>query len=104
MEAVPFENLDIIAGRPIVLEEEALLDKIVRRRRGGFCYELNGLFSALLRTLGFRVTRLSAGVLNEDGTFGPDFDHMTLLVELEDRWLADVGVGGFFREPPLPHG
>lgn len=101
MDAVPFENLDIVAGRPIVLEEEALFDKIVRRQRGGFCYELNGLFSALLRTLGFWVTRLSAGVLREDGTFGPDFDHMTLLVELEDRWLADVGFGDSFREPLL---
>ena len=101
MEAVPFENLDIVAGRPIVLEEEALYDKIVNRRRGGFCYELNGLFSALLRTLRFRVTRLSAGVLNEDGTFGPDFDHMILLVELEDRWLADVGFGDSFRESLL---
>lgn len=101
MDAVPFENLDIVAGRPIVLEEEALFDKIVSRRRGGFCYELNGLFSALLRELGFPVTRLSAGVLNEDGTFGPDFDHMTLLVELEDRWLADVGFGDSCREPLL---
>ena len=98
MHAVPFENLDIHLGRPIVLEETALFDKIVRRRRGGFCYELNGLFSALLRTLGFRVIRLSAGVL-DDGTFGPAFDHMTLVVELEDRWLADVGFGDSFREP-----
>ena len=98
MHTVPFENLDIHLGRPIVLEEAALFDKIVRRRRGGFCYELNGLFSALLRTLGFRVTRLSAGVL-DDGAFGPAFDHMTLVVELEDRWLADVGFGDSFREP-----
>jgi N-hydroxyarylamine O-acetyltransferase len=99
MEHVPFENLDIHAGRPIVLDEDALFDKIVRRHRGGFCYELNGLFSALLRAMGFRVTRLSAGVLNDDGTFGPDFDHMILLVELEERWLADVGFGDSFREP-----
>jgi N-hydroxyarylamine O-acetyltransferase len=99
MERVPFENLDIHAGRPIVLEEEALFDKIVRRRRGGFCYELNGLFSALLREMGFRVARLSAGVLNDDGTFGPDFDHMILRVDLGDRWLADVGFGDSFREP-----
>jgi N-hydroxyarylamine O-acetyltransferase len=99
MEHVPFENLDIHARRPIVLDEEALFDKIVRRRRGGFCYELNGLFSALLREMGFRVTRLSAGVLNDDGTFGPDFDHMILQVDLADRWLADVGFGDSFREP-----
>jgi len=99
LEAIPFENLDIHLGRPIVLEEHALFDKIVRRRRGGFCYELNGLFSALLRELGFRVTRLSAGVMRADGGFGPDFDHMTLLVDLDDRWLADVGFGDSFREP-----
>jgi N-hydroxyarylamine O-acetyltransferase len=98
LHTVPFENLDIHFGRPIVLDEDALFDKIVRRRRGGFCYELNGLFSALLRQLGFRVTRLSAGVL-ADGTFGPEFDHMTLLVELENRYLADVGFGESFWEP-----
>jgi len=101
MQSVPFENLDIHAGRPIVLEEGALFDKIVGRHRGGFCYELNGLFSALLRELGFRVTRMSAGVLNDDGSFGPDFDHMILLVELEDRWLTDVGFGDSFCEPLL---
>jgi N-hydroxyarylamine O-acetyltransferase len=99
MECVPFENLDIHAGRPIVLDEGALFDKIVRRRRGGFCYELNGLFSALLRGLGFPTTRLSAGVLDAEGEFGPDFDHMILLVELEERWLADVGFGDSFCEP-----
>jgi len=101
MGSVPFENLDIHAGRPILLEEGALFDKIVGRRRGGFCYELNGLFSALLQELGFRVTRLSAGVLKEDGSFGPDFAHMVLLVELKDRWLADVGFGDSFCEPLL---
>lgn len=101
LEAVPFENLDIHFGRPIVLDEEALFDKIVTRRRGGFCYELNGLFSALLRELGFPVTRLSAGVARPEGSFSPDFSHMTLLVELEDRWLADVGFGDSFREPLL---
>lgn len=99
LEAVPFENLDIHLRRPIVLDEAALFDKIVRRRRGGFCYELNGLFAALLRALGFRVTMLSAGVARADGTFGPDFDHMTLLVDLSERWLADVGFGDSFREP-----
>jgi N-hydroxyarylamine O-acetyltransferase len=99
LESVPFENLDIHLRRPIILNEEALFDKIIRRRRGGFCYELNGLFDVLLRSLGFRVTRLSAGVRRQDGTFGPEFDHMTLLVQLEQRWLADVGFGESFREP-----
>lgn len=99
--AVPFENLNIHTGQSIVLEDEALFDKIVVRRRGGFCYELNGLFAALLRGLGFKVDMLSAGVANGEGSFGPDFDHMTLLVTLEQRWLADVGFGDSFLEPLL---
>src|ERR1700690_1319067 len=53
--AVPFENLDIHLGRPIALDDAGLFEKIVTRRRGGFCYELNGLFAALLRELGFSV-------------------------------------------------
>lgn len=97
--AVPFENLDIPLGRAVVLEEAALFEKIVSRRRGGFCYELNGLFAALLRDLGFRVSRLSARVADGRGYFGPDFDHLALLVELEDRWLADVGFGDCFGRP-----
>src|SRR5215212_6141818 len=97
--AVPFENLSIHWGEPIVLDDEALFDKVVARRRGGFCYELNGLFAALLRALGFQVTMLSAAVARADGTFGPDFDHMALQVTLEERWLADVGFGDSFRDP-----
>lgn len=97
--SVPFENLSIHAGQPIVLEDEALFAKIVEGRRGGFCYEANGLFAALLRALGFNVVMLSAGVARASGDFGPDFDHMALLVTLEQRWLADVGFGDSFREP-----
>ena len=96
---VPFENLSIHAKQPIVLEDEALFGKIVERKRGGFCYECNGLFAALLRALGFDVAMLSAAVANAAGVFGPDFDHMTLLVSLEQRWLVDVGFGDSFREP-----
>jgi N-hydroxyarylamine O-acetyltransferase len=117
--AVPFENLSIHSGEPIILDDDALFEKIVVRRRGGFCYELNGLFAALLGELGFEVAMLSARVANAQGTFGPDFDHMTLLVALDedergDRWpstpaglprrgprLADVGFGDSFREPLL---
>ena len=97
--AVPFENLDIHRREPIVLDDEALFDKLVTRRRGGFCYELNGLFAALLRSLGFDVAMLSAEVAMEDDSFGPPFDHMALLVTLQERWLADVGFGDSFREP-----
>lgn len=97
--AVPFENLDIGLGRPIVLNEAAIVEKVVARRRGGFCYELNGAFAALLRALGFDVTLLSAGVAREGGGFGPEFDHLALLVRLEERWLADVGFGDSFYRP-----
>jgi N-hydroxyarylamine O-acetyltransferase len=99
LRAVPFENLSIHLGEPIVLSEQALFDKIVVRRRGGFCYELNGLFAGLLRELGFTVSMLSARVMDESGQFGPEYDHMTLLVQLEERWLADVGFGDSFLEP-----
>jgi N-hydroxyarylamine O-acetyltransferase len=99
--AVPFENLSIHAGESIVLNDDALFDKIVQNRRGGFCYEANGLFAGLLRALGFEVAMLSAGVATRDGGFGPDFDHMTLMVTLAERWLVDVGFGDSFLEPLL---
>ncbi len=98
---VPFENLDIHWKRPIVVDGERFLAKVVRDRRGGFCYELNGAFATLLRTLGFDVTMLSARVISADGIEGPPFDHMTLMVRFEDgsRWLADVGFGDSFVRP-----
>src|ERR1700694_5099663 len=96
---VPFENLDIALGRKIALEEDFFIRKIVERRRGGFCYELNGAFAALLRALGFRVTLLSCRVARQDGSYGPEFDHLTLRVDLEEPWLADVGFGDCFLEP-----
>jgi N-hydroxyarylamine O-acetyltransferase len=99
--AVPFENLSIHYGQPITLDEAALYDKIVRRRRGGFCYELNGLFAWLLRQLGFTVELLSAEVAEDDGRYSPPFDHLTLRVRALDGadWLADVGFGDSFRRP-----
>jgi N-hydroxyarylamine O-acetyltransferase len=99
LHAVPFENLSIHAGEPILLEDEALFKKIVEDRRGGFCYECNGLFAALLRALGFDVRMLSAEVAHADGGFSPPFDHMALLVGLDERRLADVGFGDSFLEP-----
>lgn len=97
--AVPFENLDVHLKRAIVLDAEKMAGKIVAERRGGICYELNSAFCALLSGLGFRVSMLSAGVARDEGGFDPPFDHMTLLVDLEERWLADVGFGDSFREP-----
>jgi N-hydroxyarylamine O-acetyltransferase len=96
---VPFENLDIALGRKIVCDEEAFVRKVVERRRGGFCYELNGAFAALLRALGFRVTLLSACVPRADGSQAPEFDHLVLRVDLEEPWLADVGFGDCFLDP-----
>jgi N-hydroxyarylamine O-acetyltransferase len=103
LQQVPFENLDIYRRRLFALDPAALFDKIVTRRRGGFCYELNGLFALLLQQLGFEVTRLAARVVNQAGGLGPEFDHLTLQVrcpgEDDTQWLADVGFGDSFLEP-----
>lgn len=102
MRSVPFENLDIGLKRPIRLTEEALWDKIVRQKRGGFCYELNGLFARLLQEVGFEVTYLNARVYNRQGEMGIDFDHLALLVHIpsqSERWLVDVGFGDSFDQP-----
>jgi N-hydroxyarylamine O-acetyltransferase len=99
---IPFENLDIALKRPIQLSEEALWEKIIIHKRGGFCYELNSLFAWLLKQIGFDVTYLNARVFNRDGNLGIDFDHLALLVRIPQestRWLADVGFGDSFNEP-----
>ncbi len=99
LNAVPFENLSIHLGEGIVLKPQALVEKIVTRRRRGFCYELNGAFAALLQALGYRVTLLAGRVYStKDDAFGPPFDHLALRVEAQESgdggpWLADVGFG-----------
>ncbi len=98
MLAIPFENLDIPLGNPITLSLPSFYDKIVGRRRGGFCYELNGLFCWLLEQIGFEVVMVSARVF--DGAQpGAEFDHLVLLVEMEQTFVADVGFGDSFLEP-----
>jgi len=97
--AVPFENLDISLGRKIIVDEDAILNKVIHLRRGGFCYELNTAFAALLRALGFQVTLLSARVARANGGEGPEFDHLALRVDLDEPWLVDVGFGESFLEP-----
>ena len=102
MLRVPFENLNIVQKRPILLTEEALWDKMIVRKRGGFCYELNGLFAQLLQELEFDITYLNARVYNRKGRLGIDFDQLALLVRIPGqpgRWLADVGFGDSFHEP-----
>jgi N-hydroxyarylamine O-acetyltransferase len=102
--AVPFENLSIHLGESISLDEADLIHKIVGRRRGGFCYELNGAFACLLECLGAQVKRVSARVYGGDGEMGPPFDHLALVVRLPDGsgpWLTDVGFGGHSTYPLL---
>ncbi|UUU33973.1 arylamine N-acetyltransferase [Streptomyces sp. CA-210063] len=101
LRAVPFENLSIHLGEEIVLEEKQLLDKVVGERRGGFCFELNGLFGALLAALGYDVTLLAARVYGEEGRLGIPYDHLALRVRTVDGgdWLADVGFGANSHYP-----
>jgi N-hydroxyarylamine O-acetyltransferase len=94
--SVPFENLHTHMDIRIVLEIPWLYDKIVTQRRGGFCYELNGLFAELLRDLGHSVELLAARVFNGE-KLGPPFDHLALLVD--GAWLVDVGFGAFSLHP-----
>jgi N-hydroxyarylamine O-acetyltransferase len=93
--SVPFENLDILLGRGISLDQESVFDKIVTRRRGGYCFEQNALFKTVLRQLGFRVTGMAARVRLG---VAPDVEtprtHMLLRVDLDNGpYIADVGFG-----------
>jgi N-hydroxyarylamine O-acetyltransferase len=101
LQTVPFENLDIVAGLRPPLSRAGVLDKIVTRRRGGFCYELNEAFSALLTHLGFAVRRIEARVwIEPQQKFGAPFDHMALIISLPDgEFLVDVGFGDSNRTP-----
>jgi N-hydroxyarylamine O-acetyltransferase len=98
---IPFENLDVLLRRPIRLDTEGLQRKLVRDRRGGYCFEQNLLFAAALEALGFRVTRLAARVRYRAARLLAR-THMLLAVEAEGRsWLADVGFGGSGPLRPL---
>lgn len=98
---IPFENLDIHNNAPIELDVNKLYDKIINRNRGGFCYELNGLFNELLKELGFKTYFVSCNVFSPDkNDFGPDFDHIAMIGEIDgDEYLIDVGFGENFIEP-----
>jgi N-hydroxyarylamine O-acetyltransferase len=100
LDTVPFENLSIALGEPITLDLDALANKIVDRRRGGFCYELNGLFGALLTELGYRVTYVGAQVRNDTWYTFP-LDHLALIVACDNgsEWVLDVGFGAHSRHP-----
>lgn len=98
--AVPFENLDIHYNQPILLDLPTIFNKIVKKGRGGFCYELNGLFYYLLKAIGFDAKIISARVANEKGVYGVEYDHLAIVVNVEGQdFLVDVGFGQFSFEP-----
>ena len=97
--SIPFENLDIQNKTEIKLEKNHLFNKVVKNFRGGFCYELNYLFSFLLNELGFDVNLISAQIFDNE-KLGPEFDHMAIIVHLNgEKFLVDVGFGDLFMKP-----
>ena len=97
---VPFENLDIHNGIPIELSIEKIFDKIVNKNRGGFCYELNGLFFELLNATGFDVKMVSARVFDQEKGYGKEYDHLAIIATINNvEYLTDVGFGEFTFEP-----
>lgn len=97
---VPFENLDIHYGNKIVLDTAKIYDKVVNRNRGGFCYELNGLFFELLLQLKYQVHRIAAQVYDKEKGYGKEFDHLAIIVTIDGtEYLTDVGFGEFCLEP-----
>jgi N-hydroxyarylamine O-acetyltransferase len=105
-EALTYENLDVQLGVPVTRDSEASFDKIVRRRRGGWCYEMNGLLGWALEEIGFDVTRLAGAVMRDAFGDGMTGNHLVLLVRLEGRnWIGDVGFGDGLIDPaPLKEG
>lgn len=97
--AIPFEALDVQLGVIPSLEPEAIFEKLVERPRGGWCYEMNGLFGAALQAIGFAVTRLSCSVMRQEGGAARSGTHLALLVDCDGPWLCDVGFGGGLLEP-----
>lgn len=97
---IPFENLDIHLGKEITLDYKAIFKKVIEDQRGGFCYELNGLFYFFLEKIGYSVKRISARVLGSSGQIGKEYDHLAIIVEVEkESWLVDVGFGKFSFQP-----
>ena len=111
VRTVPFETLSVTGppftaagGEGVVLEVPVLYEKVVERERGGFCYELNGLFGRLLAESGFDVDRVAAAVVGDDGSPRPPANHHALVVALEEPYLVDVGLGLPKVRKPVPVG
>ena len=104
LAAIPFEALDVLAGRPVDLTLPALVDKLVTRRRGGYCFEQNSLFEHVLTAIGYDVRRVLARVLSHRQAEAPPpaRNHLALIVRLDgEEWLVDVGFGGSVPDRPL---
>lgn len=102
MRHVPFENLDVLLRRPLNLEVDALFEKIVTRKRGGYCFELNTLYGALLSEVGFDPVPILARVWLRDPPETPPRTHLVNRVEIDGQdWISDVGFGGRAARVPL---
>jgi N-hydroxyarylamine O-acetyltransferase len=99
LESIPYENLDVQLGRRVGLEPAAIFDKLVTRRRGGWCYEMNGLLGWALDEIGFSVTRLAGAVMREAIGARAIANHLVLLVDMDGPVIADVGFGDGAVEP-----
>ncbi|MBC8038845.1 MAG: arylamine N-acetyltransferase [Rhizobiales bacterium] len=102
---VPYENIDVQLGYALDQDISRIYDKIITRRRGGWCYELNGLLQWALQEIGFDVTRVVAGIHRHDRGDAVLGNHLVLLVRLDGTFIADLGLGDGIREPiPLHPG
>lgn len=105
LEAIPYENLDVQLQRPVGFDLNAHFDKLVASRRGGWCYEMNGLMGWALEQIGFRVTRLAGAVVRATAGDASIGSHLALCVHLDRPYLADVGFGDGVIEPtPIVEG
>lgn len=96
---IPFETFDISMGKTIVLRFENLFDKLVKQKRGGYCYEVNALLNFALQSIGFKSSLCLARLTGDDGNLLPASVHMVIIVDLNGRWLVDVGWGRGFIQP-----
>ncbi len=96
--AIPFEALDVRFKNAIDLNLTNIYNKVVLQKRGGYCYELNFLFHSLLAQIGFESSLVSSRIY-DNKNYGPEFDHMSIVVRLQELWLVDVGYGDLIIEP-----
>lgn len=102
LKKIPFENLDVIQKEPIYLNLKTMYAKVIGQGRGGYCYELNGLFQALLTELGYPARLISATVLRPNNEWAKADTHAAMIVELDQSYLVDVGFGAMTPRIPVP--